>query len=433
VAFVAAASLGAGVLAGIAPAWSASRTQPAELTAAGGGHQIAGSRRLTRGLGLLVGTQLAMSAVLVVGAGLLLRSVLAAEAFDPGFETRNLLLATVDLRRPGYDEDRGRAFRRQLLERAAALPGARSATAALVVPLGPDRESQGFEIEGAPPPPGRPVHMLPVNLVEPGYFAAMGIPLARGRDFSVAEGAPEAVVNEAFVARFWPGQDPLGKTLAFSGSGVPPLRVVGVARNIAYYTPGEAPGPYVYGPLRLIYAPRFTVQVRTAGEARLLAAPLRSELARLDPRLRPEEVRTFEDLRRAPLYPAIALAAISSALGAAAVALSAVGLFGVLSLAVGRRTRELGVRAALGATAGDLLRLVLLQGMRPALAGMAAGLVASAAVARLLGGYLFGVGPFDARTFAAASALLVATAFLACLLPARRAARAAPMTSLRSE
>jgi predicted permease len=380
--------------------------------------------------------QIAVSLLLLVVSGLLLRSLREAQTFHPGFDADNLLLARFDLSRNGYEEQQGAAFFLQLAERLRAQPGVRAVALGSVVPLGPDAETYGFEIPGHQPPAGRGTFSIDANVVGPDYFEAMGIPLVRGRGFDVRAAAVGAqgvvVINEMMARKFWPGQDPVGRTLRV-GKGGPTVEIVGVARDIKYYSPGESPRPFVYRAFPQTYAPYMTVHVRAAGDPRALYNVVRREAEALDPGVAVTGLTTLAEMRQATLFAGRAMALVSGAFGLLALVLAAVGLYGVMSYAVSRRTREIGIRVALGARRADVLRIVVGQGMALTLVGVGVGLAASLALTRLLSSRLFGVSATDPATYAAAALFLATVALLACYVPARRAMRVSPLEALRHE
>jgi len=433
--FTLAVSVVAGLLCGLFPALRASR---ADLGVAlkEGGSAAAGGRHGSRMQKSFVVTQVAVSLVLLVVAGLLLRSLQSTAAFDPGFKTDNLLLTQIDLRRQGYSEEQGQAFYRRLAERLKILPGVRGVTSAVVVPLGTNRESRGFIIPGHVAPNGSRFTSIANNVVGPDYFAAMGIPLLRGRDFDERDaqpGAPPvAVINETMARRFWPNGDAVGQSVQTKVNG-PAIEIVGVVRDIKYYSLAEDPLPYVYASAAQYYTPDATMHIRAAGDPKALMRVARKEIESLDPNLAITGFTTFAELRQVPLFPARAMAIVSSLFGLLALLLAAVGIYGVTSFTVGQRTREIGVRIALGAERGDIFRLIVGQGLAITLIGVGVGLVAALALTRFLSSQLFGVSARDPLTFTAVALLLTFVASVACWIPARRAAKVDPMVALRTE
>src|SRR5215475_10426284 len=297
-AFTLAVSVVAGVLCGLFPALRASRSNLVTALKEGG-LATSGGRHRSRLQQAFVVMQVAVSLTLLVVAGLLLRSLQNSAAFDPGFKTDNLLLARFDLNRNSYTQEQGQAFYRQLIERLKSLPGARAVTFATVVPLGTGRESGGYRIPGHVPPNGARAFSIANNNVGPGYFATMGIPILRGRDFDARDAQPGArpvaVINETMARRFWPNADAVGQSIQ-PGGNRPPMEIIGVARDIKYYSLAEEPRPYVYTSAAQLYTPYLTLSVRTAGDPRTLAGPLRKEVERLDPNVAITRLITFAQL-----------------------------------------------------------------------------------------------------------------------------------------
>ncbi|HEX5736609.1 MAG TPA: ABC transporter permease [Blastocatellia bacterium] len=428
-------SLLTGVGCGLLPALRASKTdvisalKEGSATASG---SVLGSRLQQ----VFVVAQMAVCSVLLIVAGLLLRSLQESASFNPGFNSDNMLLATVDLSRNGYSEAQGRNFYRQLTERLRSLPGASEATFAIVVPLGTSKESRGYIIPGHVPAPGRTYFSIHSNVVGPEYFTTMGIPLLSGREFDArdaeAGARPVVIINETMAKRFWPDQDPVGRSVQMKKDG-PAIEIIGVARDIKYYSLGEEPLPYVYGSFAQFYSPSVTLQVRTAGDPKSLMRALQKEVEGLDPNVAIRGLTTLADLRQVPLFPSRAMAMVSSLFGLLAVGLTALGLYGILSYSVSQRKREVGIRMALGAQAADIFKLIIRQGLTITLIGIGIGLIGSLALTRFLSSLLFGISPTDPLTFAVIAVSLLGVALVACFVPARRATKVDPMIALRHE
>ncbi len=433
-AFTLAVSVVAGALCGLFPALRASR---ADLVVAlnESGSAGSGGRHRSRLQQTFVVTQVAVSLVLLVVAGLLLRSLQSSAAFDPGFKTDNLLLARMDLRRQGYSNEQGQTFYRQFSERTQSAPGVRAVTSAMVVPLGSGRESRGFIIPGHLAPNGSRYISIANNTVGSNYFATMGIPLLRGRDFDERDdqsGARQVVViNETMAQRFWPNGNAVGQSIQTSANG-PAIEIVGVVRDIKYHTLVEKPMPYVYANVTQFYSPDMTMHIRTSGDPGALIGEVRKQIDSLDPNLG-AQFSTFAEFRQVSLFPSRAMAIVSSLFGSLALLLAAVGIYGVTSYTVGQRTREVGIRMALGAQRGAILRLIIVQGVRITLIGVGAGLVAALSLTRFLSSHLFGVSAYDPLTFVMIASLLTLVALVACWIPARRATKVDPMIALRFE
>jgi predicted permease len=430
--FTAAVAAVTGVAFGLVPALRASRPNlVAELkseTAAERG------RLLSLRSGLVV-VQVAVSLVLLVGAGLFLRSLGRAEGVDPGFDPGNTVLMTFDLESNGFSEEQGRLFYQQLLERARGLPGVEVATLAQAVPLGMCCSRRGTRIEGYTARPGESTE-INWNVVDADYFRALRIPLVQGRDFAPQDrvGAPlVAMVNQAFARRYWPGQSPLGKRLSFRGPQGPFVEVVGVVRNGKYRSLSEDPLPFLYVPFSQQYRSPMTLHVRAAGDLQPLVPLLRNEVKALAPGLPIMNHTTLEEAVSVALLPHQIGAALLGVLGGLAAMLAVLGLYGVLAYSVTQRTREFGIRGALGAARRQLVVQVVSEGMLLAGVGTAIGLILAAAVTRLVRGFLFGVSPLDPAAFGGMTLLVAGVTLLASYLPARRATRVSPMEALRHE
>ncbi|HEX2188844.1 MAG TPA: ABC transporter permease [Longimicrobiaceae bacterium] len=427
----AAVAAATGLLFGLAPALRASRP---DVLGALKGHTGTGGRGRRFDLrSALVVAQVAMSLLLLVGGALFVRALQGAARMDVGFRAEGLLLAALTPP-PGAEETADVArVAREVQERAAALPGVVEASWAASVPLaGVSR--RGTTVQGYQPAEGEDME-FPFNVVGPRYFETMGVPVVRGRGITEQDrdGAPGvAVVNETFARRFWPGEDPLGKRVGVRGPEGPLLTVVGVAADGKYGSLTEEPRPYVY--LAALQEPsRAVLHVRTSGHPLRALPALRGVVREAAPGWTLEDPRTMEEQVGAALLPQRLAGRVLGLFGGLALLLAAVGVYGVLAYAVAQRTREFGVRMALGARSGDVLRLVLGRGLVLVGLGLALGLPAAWAAARLLGGFLLGASPSDPAAFMAAPLLLGAVALLASWLPARRATRVSPMTALRSE
>jgi len=438
-AFTLGLSLVAAVLSGLAPALSESK---AEVVSALKADARGGSDRL-RLRNAFVVSQVAFSIVLVVGAGLFVRALQRATEINPGFDSRGVELAALDLSLAGYTAETGRVFTRELIQRVRALPGVQSAALAAMVPLGGGGLGLGgLAVPGVQSPDGRRFFDADWNVVTPGYFAAMKMTLASGRDFTDAdrEGAPPVViVNETAARRWWPNQDAVGKTLLQQqgygpGTAETPrtLTVIAVAKDTKYRDLGEQPRTFVYVPGQQQYVPRTTIVARST-QGQRLAGDLRKLLAQMNPNLPIVQSQTLEDYAALTLIPQRVAASVSGSLGIVGLLLAAIGIYGVTAYMVSSRTREIGIRVALGAQRGDVVRMVLRQGMMLASAGMGIGLVLAAGASRLLGSLLFGIGPTDPIAFGGSAVLFCLIGLIACYVPARRATAVDAMEALRYE
>ncbi len=425
-------SVATGLAFGLLPALHASRTSVGSALKASG--TIGSPRSAARGV--LVVAQVSLCLVLLIAAGLLGRSLQRALATDLGFQPRGLTLASV---RPGlqrYDVARAGAFLRDLPQRVAASPGVRGASWVSLVPLSGGQWVETFTIEGQPPPDKRPE--TEINVVGAGFFRTMEIPLVSGREFDDdrdRDGAvPVVMVNEAMARRYWPGQSQLGRRLNIAGED---RTVVGVSRNFRTGSIGDEPVPQVYLPLSQ-GVPRagmeaVTLVVRGRSPATDVGAIVRNEVRRLDPAMPVYALRTFDAELGGQLLAQRLGSSLLGLFGVLSLALAAVGIYAVVSYSVARRTREIGIRMALGARVTDVRALIVSQSAAPLAAGLALGLLLGAASARLLRAFLYGVSPWDPVTFFAAAMLLGLCGIAAAWLPTRRATRIDPMTALRSE
>ena len=429
--FTLAVSLATGVLFGLFPAWQATRPQlisalkEAGALAAGGG-----SRSKLRHA--LLTAQVALSLVLLIGAGLFLKSLRNASSIDPGFDPQDLLRAGISVGLQGYDESEGRRFHQALLEKVRAIPGVQSAAWGAQVPLGPMFRSRSISVPGYEAREGE-FMSFGYNGVGPGYFEAVGAPILFGRGFlrsDTAESENVVIVNEAMAQRFWPGRNPVGNAM---GVGGVEHRIIGVAKTGKYRTLGEDPTPYYYLPLEQHYESLLYLHVRTAGNASPVVAAMLAEMRTLDPHIPAFDVQTMSDHLNYARFPAILAGALFGVFGALALVLSVVGIYGVISYWVNQRTREIGIRSALGAARGDVIRMVLRRGLVLTCGGIFCGLLAAAALSRLVARFLYGANPLNAEMFLGASLVLVLVALAACYVPARRATKVDPMTALRYE
>ena len=446
-------SLLAGIIFGLAPALGASRTSL--VTALkdgaddGAGVRGAGLRGAgLRGAGLrhfnprklLVVAQVALSFLVLIGAGLCVRSLQRLQAIDAGFDPARTLVMSLDLGLSGYDEARGQIFYQQLVERLTGLPGVESASLAQLTPLSDDLLTRRTAIEGYEPQPGENMSFF-YNVVGPRYFETLRTPLLSGRDFTPQDraGAPQVVIiNETLARRYFPDGGALGKRLifgAYRGAPIPlqRLEIVGVVKDSKYLDMTEQQRRMMFLPLAQSYRPEMRLHARTAQDPTAMVAAVRREAQKLDANLPIYNIKTLDEQKDRSLYTARLAATLLSVFGGLALLMASVGLYGVMAYVVGQRRREIGVRLALGARQRDVFGLVIKEGMALVAVGVALGLAGAIAGTRLLTTFLYGVEPTDAGTFLGVALLLAAVALLANYLPARRAAQTDPMLALRAE
>jgi predicted permease len=424
--FAAVLTLVTGLVFGLAPALRAARTDLMTVLRARGaaGGRGLGARRV------LVGAQVAFASVALVAAGAFVASLRNARRIDPGYDTRGLALVSLDLAARGLDPVRGQAFQRELIDRVAVRPEVRQVALASQAPLS-FAGSRRIVIPGAEELTGPDGTYITTNSVSPGFFALMGLEARRGRLLEEGDderARPVAVVNETMARRFWPGQEAVGREIRWPARPSP-IEVVGVVPDIKYATLGEEPAPYIYLPLAQDYARAVTLHVRTSGAPSLAA--LVAEIQRLDPELAVLNPRSMEQAVDQALWGARTAASLLSGFGVLALLLAATGVYAVLSQLLAQRRHEIGLRLALGASPRQILSFSLAQGLRLVVVGIALGSMLGLASLRLFGGLLYGLAPAQASFSLMGPALLGAAALLACLLPARAAARTDPLATLR--
>jgi putative ABC transport system permease protein len=422
---------------GLIPAWHAATPDPGRSLKEGG--RSTEGARLSAIRGAVVASEVALALVLLVGAGLLVRSLARLQAVDPGFEASHVLTMSVSLPDSRYAvASRRAAFFAQLLERVGRLPGVTAAGAVSHLPLAGRGLSADVRPEHGAPQSGA-LSIGDYVSVTPGYFRAMGIPLLGGRQLGerdVAEAPPVVVVSEVLARRLWPGMNPVGQRVIVGstiGADTTPREIVGVVGDVRAAGLESEPGPAVYAPYAQNPWPTMSAVVRSSVDPTQLAAAVRGQVRALDAEQPVYNVRTLDDVLGASLAVRRVQMTLLGTFALAALALAATGVYGVLAQAVRRRTHELGVRVALGAQRRDVLRLVVGQGMRPVGVGVLIGGAAAVAMGKLLRGLLYGVTPADPATLVGAALFLGLVSLIACVLPARRAVRVDPVLALRSE
>ena len=415
-----------GVVSGLAPALQASRADVnTALKEGDGGFGSRGGGLLRHSL---VAVQVAVCMILLIAAGLLMRGLYFAQTVDPGFNMNGIAVVSLDLRTQGYKEEPAAALERRLQEKVAGLPGVDGVVEARQTPLNDNHWVTNFSI------PGKSAEYdVENNAISQGYFSMIGIPIVRGRDFTEQEvraGANVAIVTETTARKFWPGEDPIGKILREGDKT--DLQIVGVARDAQVSHLGEKPRLYVYLPAGPKEQSRLQLMIHGGGGFAAVAAGVRGAASELDPDV-VVDVTKFEDNLETWRVPARIVAGLSGSLGALGLLLAAVGVYGVVSYAVSRRTREIGIRMTLGADGRDVMSLMLRQSMRPVVIGGAIGIAGCAGVSWVLSGMLFGVSARDPIAFVLVPTFLLGVALLASYVPARRATKVNPIVSLRYE
>jgi putative ABC transport system permease protein len=447
--FAIAASLTTAVLCGLLPALELSRRPSGEALKDGGRGGTTGVRQ-RRVFGVLVAAQFALAIVLLVAGGLLLRSFTRLMAVDPGFRAEHVLTLSTSLPPSAYRMGSDiRSFYQQLLERIDRLPGVVASAASTDLPLS-GRERRAFTVEAQPPASADLPHVVAHDWLVGTYFDAMGIGLRRGRYLSQQDSAqsePVVVVNDTMARQFWPGLDPVGQRIAWGGARNHGrwMRIVGIVADVKQGPLGTATIAQTYQPWVQsvgdsmsaddVFGSLRSLQllVRTNADPLATASAIQAHVRAIDPSLPVAQVRTMETVVQESAAPQRFNTVLLGGFAAVALVLAAIGIGGVLATAVSRRTQEIGLRMALGARRGDVLRMVIGQGMALVLLGLAIGIPSAFLTTRFMSSLLFGIGPHDVGTFAGATALLLTVSLVACYVPARRATRVDPMVALRWE
>jgi putative ABC transport system permease protein len=431
----------AGLLAGLAPALQTGRGNVHDTLKAGARESASGSRVRIRNVLVIVET--ALGVVVVIAAGLLFRSFLRIEETPLGFQPQGILtLRAIPRGQKYFSLPKRNAFYREAIERIDALPGVNSAAAVSFIPLTLVRESKGFTIEGRPPVAPGQIPMAGYDVVTPGYFATMRIPFREGRDFSwsdTPENQPVIIVNEAMAKTYWPNEDPLGKRLRLGGSDdveFPWLTIAGVVGDIRDFDPVTPTRPTMYFPITQLADSVSVLRdwvVRTEGDPRAVAKSVRGTMWDVDKDLPVTRVRVMAEVRSLSVASQRLNLLLFALFATIALILATIGIYGVMAYSIAQRSREFGVRIALGARTTDVLRLVLAQGLRLAALGLLFGTIAALLLTRLMTSMIYGITSTDAITFLVVPLLLALAALAACYIPARRAMRVDPMVVLRNE
>ncbi|HUE83015.1 MAG TPA: ABC transporter permease [Pyrinomonadaceae bacterium] len=431
-------SLATGLVFGLAPALHASNPEIVPVLKGDANYsQKRGRRWFTLRNGLVV-AQVALSLVVLVCGALFIKSFRNAQTMNPGFTTQGVLLISMNPELVGYDDEQTRTFYRRMLEQAVTVPGVEAASFARLLPLGDSSNSSGPILrEGETLASGSAGRNIMNSVVTSGYFRTLQIPLLAGRDFDDPdhkEAARVIIVNERMAQMLWPGEDAVGKRIFIgTGSKSGPIEVVGVAKTGKYRNLAEDPRPYYYYPVSQRGPSGMTLIVRTSGDPAALVNPIRNEAQVIDRRIPLYGIKTMSEHMTWALWGPSMAATLALAFGVVALLLSAVGLYSVMAYVVSQRTRELGIRMALGANRRDVLKLIAIQGMKLASVGLVVGLGLALVLARVLASVLIGVSSYDIATFVVVPLLLALVALIACLIPARRATKVDPLVALRYE
>jgi predicted permease len=420
-----------GLVFGLVPALQSTRV---DLVTSLKDEAISSTNRRFRRIALrdaLVVGQLALSLVLLISAALFVRSLRHAVNFDPGFAAQNLITASTDTGAARLNREQGQVFYQQMLERVSNVPGVSGATLSVVVPISGGGQRRKIELEGYQPQPNEDME-LNTNVIGPGYFRTMDIPIVRGRDFGPEDrpgGAVVVIVNEELARRYFNG-DALGKRVRVEGQF---REIVGVARTAKYRDLREEPLPFIYLPLAQEHQSDMTVIVRAAGDPEALLGTLREEMNGVNRSVPVSSVQMMSETIAGQLAVDRMIAVLLSVFGGAALLLAAIGIYGVMGYVVAQRTREIGIRVALGAERSDIMTMIGRRALTLTLAGAGIGLALALALTRALKSLLFGVSTADPLTFSTIVTLLIGVALLASYFPARRATKVDPIVALRNE
>jgi len=430
-------SLGTGLVFGLAPAWQSSNPDVVPVLKGDPEAALRGKRRAFGLRNVLVVAQVALSLVVLVCGGLFIKSFRKAQTMDAGFDNPNGLIVSLSPQLVGYDEEQTKNFYKQIVERVSHVPGIDAASVARTLPLGDSSNSNGPILkEGETLERGSAGRNIMTNVISPGFFKTMQIPILEGRDFDDRDQqkTPRVViVNQRMAQMLWPGESAVGKRILIGIDSRDPLEVVGVVKTGKYRALAEDSKPFFYYPTGQRRPGTMMLVMRSSVDPRSLVSAVRGEVQALDRRVPVSGVKTMDEHKTYALWAPNMAASFSLAFGVVAILLSAVGLYSVMAYVVSQRTREVGIRMALGANRADVLKMITRQGMRLAAVGVGIGLLLSLALAQVLSSLLIGVSGYDVTTFILVPTLLAGVALVACYLPARRATKVDPLVALRYE
>ena len=430
-------TLGTGLIFGLAPAWHSSNPDVVPVLKGDPEAASRGKRRAFTLRNALVVAQVSLSLVVLVCGGLFIKSFRKAQTMDPGFDNRNGLLLSLSPTLIGYEEEQARGFYRQAIERVSHVPGVEAAAFTRTLPLGDSSNSSGPILkEGETLARGTAGRNIMNNVVSAGYFKTMQIPFVEGRDFDDRD-QPKTqrviIINQQMAQILWPGESAVGKRIFIGAESRNALEVVGVVKTGKYRNLAEDPKPFFYYTMGQLRPTTMALVVRGSTDPRSLVGAIRGQIQALDRRVPIFAIKTMAEHMTYALWAPSMAATFSLAFGVLAILLSAVGLYSVMAYVVSQRTREVGIRMALGADRGDVMKMITQQGMRLAAIGVGIGLVLSLALAQVLSSLLIGVSGYDVPTFILVPVLLAVVALVACYLPARRATKVDPLVALRYE
>jgi len=431
-AFTALVSVITGLMFGLVPALQATK---ADLVPALKDEVSVGGYSISRLRSAFVIAQVALSFVLLITAGVIIRSLQRQQEIGPGFKVEQAVVLSVDLIGQGYNESKGREFYKQAVNRIQSLPGVTAVGLTSYLPLSLDYYGSGVFVEGKEPLRGSQIPESMKCSISVNYFSTMDIPIVAGRDFTSddkEDSLPVAIVNESFARRFWPGQNALGKRFS-SGPQSPLITIVGIAKDSKYFNLNEDPRSFFYRPIQQAYHGESTLVVRTASEPGLMLATIKNEVRKLDATVPVYDLKTLSEHMRISMLPLRVGAEGVGTFGLLALILATIGIYGGVAYSVSQRTKEIGIRIALGADRSDIFKLIVRQGMEMAGIGLVVGLVLALGVSRLIASALYGVNATDLVAFISVSALLAFVVLVACCVPARRATKVDPMIALRYE